>query len=107
MFLPTVQPVCRTEENNSSVFLYNTQTQESWWFGNADNVSEIHLDPERVVALDAMPDIGLGMPFHTVYSLMEKRIHQITWMSTQVPLLVSMLLLSMGHCCGVIWCPMP
>ena len=50
-------------ENSSSVFLYDTQTQESWWFANTDNREQVHLYPERVVGLEAMSDAGLGIVF--------------------------------------------
>jgi len=51
------------EENSSSIWLYNTQTQESWWFANGNNIEEVHLYPERVIALEDMPDVGLGLAF--------------------------------------------
>ena len=50
-------------ENNSSILLYNTRTEESWWFSNSDNRAEVYADPDRVVGLAPIPDVGLGLVF--------------------------------------------
>ena len=51
------------EENTSSVLLYNTETKEEFWFANSANIDEIHEQTDRVVALEPIPDIGLGLVF--------------------------------------------
>ena len=50
-------------ENSSSIWLYDTQTQESWWFSNTNHQEQVHLESEKVVALEAMPEEDLGLVF--------------------------------------------
>ena len=51
------------EENDSSIFLYNSDTEEGVWFTNASHVSEIHEQSNRVLPLESIPGIGLGLVF--------------------------------------------
>ena len=52
-----------TSENSSSLWLYDTQTQKSWWFSNSGHQENVYLEPESVIALEAMPDEELGLIF--------------------------------------------